>query len=101
MDKNVIIEELAMGKQVEEILKKNNISSPYVSDLAQDIYVQLLEKDSALIEGLYDRGELLYFVRKMITNNIFSVTSPYYRKYEDFRKRSDELKEYANYRGTE
>lgn len=101
MGKNVIIEELAMGKQVEEILKKNNISSPYVSDLAQDIYVQLLEKDSALIEGLYDRGELLYFVRKMITNNIFSVTSPYYRKYEDFRKRSDELKEYANYRGTE
>ena len=101
MDKNAIIEELARGRQVEEILERNNISSPYVSDLAQDIYVQLLEKDGAIIEGLYERGELLYFVRKMITNNIFSVTSPYYRKYEDFRKRSDELKEYANYRGTE
>lgn len=101
MDKNAIIEELARGRQVEEILKGKNISSPYVSDLAQDIYVQLLEKDGALIGGLYDRGELLYFVCKMITNNIFSVTSPYYRKYEDFRKRSDELKEYANYRGTE
>jgi len=93
MGKNFIIEELAKGKQVEEILKKKNISSPYVSDLAQDIYVQLLEKDYALIEGLYERGELLYFVHKMITNNIFSVTSPYYRKYEDFRRRSDDLKE--------
>lgn len=97
MDKNAIIGELAARKQVEEMLKTNSTSSPYLSDLAQDIYVQLLEKDGELIEGLYERGELLYFVRKMITNNIFSVTSPYYRKYEDFRKRSDELKEYANY----
>lgn len=101
MGKNAIIGELARQRRVEEMLKMEKVSSPYVSDLAQDIYLQLLEKDVALIEGLYERGELLYFVRKMITNNIFSVTSPYYRKYEDFRRRSDELKEYADYSGTE
>ena len=97
MKKAEIVKELAERRFVEEVMERNQLSSPYTADLTQDIYLQLLEKDSSLIEGLYDRGELEWFIRKMITNNLFSVTSPYYRNYEAFRQRSCEIKDYIDY----
>lgn len=100
MDKKAIVKELAENRVVEGILAGNQIASPYIKDLAQDIYLQLLEKKEELITGLHERGELLFFIRKIITNNIFSRTSPYYRQYEDFRKRSEQVKDYIDY-GTE
>lgn len=97
MSKSEIVLSLATSRKVESILECNRTDSPFVKDLAQDIYLQLLEKDEGLIQGLYERNELEWFIRKMITNNLFSVTSPYYRNYEAFRQRSCEIKDYIDY----
>lgn len=97
MNKREIVLALAQSRKVESILKCNRTDSTFVKDLAQDIYLQLLEKDEGLIQGLYERNELEWFIRKMITNNLFSVTSPYYRNYESFRQRSCEIKDYIDY----
>lgn len=85
------VEMIAREKRVEKLLERYEQISPYVRDLSQDIYLQLLEKDKSLIEGLVERGEIDYYVRKMIKNNIFSSTSPYYKKYEEFRRKSSDI----------
>lgn len=87
-----IIEELARNKVVEEIV--SNISKrsfPYTDELAQDIYLSLLEKSPDLIEGLYNKGEIKYFIVKMVRNNLFSRNSPYYTKYMRWNERKSEL----------
>ena len=91
MNKFEIISKIAKQKTVEKLVKTYNFYSPYLSDLCQDIYIELLSKDNNLITGLYDRKEIEYYIRKMISNNINSTTSPYYKNYEKFRKTTTEI----------
>lgn len=83
MNQSNIINQLAKEKTVENII--SNITPPRPdqadSDLAQDIYVNLLEKDELLIEELYSKGEINYFITRMITQNLFSKNSPFYYQY--------------------
>lgn len=91
MEKSIedIIEELAKGKVVEELIKNMKISigetRENLEDLAQDIYIDIMEKDSEIIKGLEKRGELKYYLTKIIMNNIHSQSSPYYTKYKKFK----------------
>lgn len=92
MNSTEIIEELARNKVVEEIV--SNISKrsfPYTDELSQDIYLSLLEKSPDLIEGLYEKNELKYFIVKMVRNNLLSRNSPYYQKYMRWNERKSEL----------
>lgn len=52
-----------------------------LKDLAQDIYLSLLQKPANLIESLYEGGELDYYITGMIANNVLSKTSPYHLQY--------------------
>lgn len=85
MTKFEIIEKLAREQQVEKIVFKllNNSKNPFdvPEDLIQDIYLILLEKDDTLIEDLYIKDELGYYLLKIAKNLLFSVNSPYYMKY--------------------
>ena len=94
MDKQLSKNEIValLGKQrVIEQLVQSLTQSPYKDDLCQDLYIDLLNKDENLITGMYYRGELLYFIRRMVSNNINSTTSPFYQKYERFRSLSTDL----------
>lgn len=94
MTKYDIIKELAQSRFVESVIENvNHTPSPYDSDLAQDIYVELLRKNERLICELYEKNELRFFIVKMITNSLRSKTSPYYKKYEQFRKAAIEINE--------
>lgn len=88
-----IIEKIANEKVVENLLQKHTDFSndPYIDDLAQDIYICLLETDSETIEKLYNSNELEYYIKKIIKNNLYSKTSPFFYKYERFRKITDEI----------
>lgn len=83
-----IIKELAEGRVVEDIISNMKVCVGEVrenlEDLAQDIYVDLMEKDSEVIEGLYKRGEIKFYISKMIINNVHSKSSPYYVRYKKF-----------------
>lgn len=86
MNKHHIIEELSRNKKVEELISNITKAPPTddEEDLAQDIYLALLEKDNELIEQLYRDNQLIFFITRMLLNNLRSVTSPYYYKYQRY-----------------
>ncbi len=100
MTKYEIIDELSKNATVEKIVNKlvssskNRFDSP--DDLIQDIYVLLLEKDEDLIVNLYNRGELGFYLLKVVRNQLLSKNSPYYTKYIKFRAISDDITQAAN-----
>ena len=91
INKSSVINILARNKVIERLVKQYNFSSPYCKDLCQDLYIELLNKEDKLIVGLYERNEIEYYIRKMISNNVNSSTSPFYKNYEKFRKTTDEI----------
>lgn len=100
MTKWEIIDELSRSNTVEKIIykllpaSKNRFDCP--DDLVQDIYVLLLEKDDKLIVDLYERGELGYYILKVVRNQLLSVNSKYYYTYIKFGANSDELEKGAH-----
>lgn len=93
MTKKEIIEKWAKEKKVETLIKKHTdfSNNPYIEDLVQDIYIELYLKDNELIEKLENDNEIDYFLTKIIRNNLYSKTSPFYYKYNKFRKITDEI----------
>ena len=90
MSKKDIINNLAKEKYIETTIG-NLTTSPYKQDLAQDLYIELLMKPDDLIDGLFERDELKFYIKKMVRLNINSNASPFYTKYERYRKISDEI----------
>lgn len=87
-----IIEGLAKERKVEEFIANTTKTDRFdLDDLANDIYMSLLSKDDDLIIGLHERGELDYWIAKMIWLNYYSSNSPYYTKYRKFSANTSEL----------
>lgn len=94
MDKDGIIGELAQKKVIEEII--TNIKGVYTEDeqeLAQDLYLDLMNKEEDLIQKLYEEKSLKYYIARMVSNQINSVNSPYYYKYRRYALRKVPLAE--------
>ena len=93
-----IINELAKNKVIEKLVA--NISPddnpPDNQDLSQLIYLTLLEKPNSLIEDLYSKGELIFYVIRIITRNVYSTTSPYYRTIKKFKNKTTDIDELKN-----
>lgn len=86
MNKTQIISQIANDRLVERLIN-TMISDPTdTGDLANDIYISLLEKPDERICSLYESGTLTFFIIRMIKNNIFSSNSPYYQKYNKWDK---------------
>ena len=97
-DSKAIINELAKNKVIEKLVA--NISPESDSfdnkDLSQLIYLTLLEKPNSLIEDLYSKGELIFYVIRIITKNAYSITSPYYRAIKKFKNKTTDIDEIRN-----
>ena len=92
MSKNDIVTELASKRMVEEII--SNISKgtfPDTDDLAQDIYVALLNKPEEKLQQLYTNKQMNYFVTVMVRNNLMSMNSPYYYNYMRYHQNRSEF----------
>ena len=95
MDKYEVVKRLADDCTVEKIVykmlsgSKNRMDAP--DDLIQDIYIYLLEKDDSKIVDLYTRGELGYFILRMVRNQLISDHSYYYYQYIRLFNLSDGL----------
>lgn len=90
MNKYDIIRELSENRVVEEMITNiaKNRKFEY-DDLAQDVYVWLLEEDDDKVIQLYENKQLKYWVSRMLVNNIHSTTSPFYTKYRKFMALGD------------
>ena len=78
-----IVEEIIGGITYSKFETKENLK-----DLAQDIYLQLLQMDTKKLNDLYCKNQLRYWITRIITNNIHSKTSPYYYQYKKEQRQS-------------
>lgn len=93
-DKYKIIDDLAQQKVVEHLI--GCVVGFQLPDLAQDLYIDLLDKDSRYIMKLYNDGELNYYIIGCIRNNVFSTTSRYYKQYKRFNDLTQKLDDINN-----
>lgn len=81
-----IINEIANNGLVEEIINGVSYSkfenTENIKDLAQDIYLQLLQMRTDKLNELYDNGQLRYWIARIVVNSIHSKTSPYFYTYK-------------------
>ena len=67
---------------IEEIINNIAPADPDNEDLIQDVALVVLEKPPEFISELYDKQQLKYYIARVIMNNLFSTSSPYYCKYK-------------------
>lgn len=85
MTNNQIVDSLAKAGTVEKMIAKITESGAKdpgsLPDLAQDVYLSLLQDPN--LQEVYNDGEnhLRYYITRILLNNICSSTSRYYRTY--------------------
>ena len=87
-----IINEIADSGLVEEIIDGVSYSKfeikENLKDLAQDIYLQLLQMDTKKLNDLYTKNQLRYWLARIVVNSSHSKTSPYYYQYKKAQMQS-------------
>lgn len=86
--KQDIIDKIFQSGQLKSIIRNisKNSEDEDFKDLEQDIYMELLEKPENVIESIYLRGQINYYLTRIVTNNIKSKTSRFYYKYKKNKK---------------
>lgn len=79
-----MLNKIANEKLVEEICKNLGVSPKYMDDLTQEIYLILLEYNQEKLQSIYDKGQFNFFLTRIIKNQYFSKTSPFFKKYRKY-----------------
>lgn len=92
-----IINYVANSKIVEEIIQGVSYSryenAENIKDLAQDIYLQLLQMRTDKLNDLYTKNQLRYWIARIVVNSIHSKTSPYFYQYKKNNRNSVNINE--------
>ena len=92
-----IINEIANNGLVEEIIQGVSYSkfenTENIKDLAQDIYLQLLQMRTDKLNDLYIKKQLRYWIARIVVNSIHSKTSPYFYTYKKEQMQSVSISE--------
>ena len=84
-----IAEKHILEKMVSKLADASDIRLGFLKDLAQDIYVSLLEQKDR-IEAMPTTEQLLY-IQRVVYNNLKSKTSRYYYNYKRYAEKKAEL----------
>lgn len=79
-----MLNKIANERLVEEICKNLGVSPKYMDDLVQEIYLILLEYNQEKLQSIYDKGQFNFFLTRIIKNQYFSNTSPFFKKYRKY-----------------
>lgn len=81
--KQNIINKIAKDRMVETIVANvaKDTTDEDLTDLCQDIYLALMEKDEDIIVDLYEKGNLNFYITRIVLNNVDSKTSRFYYRY--------------------
>lgn len=92
-----VVERVAREGWVEECIKvvTGGVWRSEYSDLAQDILIELLNQEK--IVGLYLKGELKYYLVRVVRNNLQSCTSRFFYRYRRFSLLNQGDKALENY----
>ena len=91
MTRNEIVQTLGKERRVEDIcgmITHLPQSSPDVKDLAQYIYLVLLEYREDLLQDLWKHGEINFLIVRLVLNNFRSSKSRFHYLFRVFRERS-------------
>ena len=80
------VQMIANKQIVEEIINNMGIPTLYKDDLIQHIYLILLEYEEDKLYKMIDKGEIRFFISRIITNQYYSKTSPFYKLYKKNNK---------------
>ena len=94
-----IVEVLARERRV-ETLCENVCRRRGLEDLAQLVYMYLLDSPDALLSDLYENGQINFYIVRMIKNQYFKPRTKYYNEIVKFAARSVALS-YKDYEKTE
>ena len=88
MTKEEVVERVAKEGWVEECIKtvSGGVWRSEYSDLVQDILMELL--DQTKIVDLYKKGQLKFYIMRIVRNNINSNTSRFFYRYRRFSLRN-------------
>ena len=88
MTKEGVVEYIARSKLIEECIKvvTGGVWRSEYDDLVQDILIELLSQEK--IVSLYQRGQLKFFIMRIVRNNIQSNTSRFFYRYRRFSLRN-------------
>ena len=84
LNKQDIILELFNTKDFNRVLYKKmqqRSCTQFFDDLKQDIFIILMEKDEDLIQALHFSDRLKFYAVRIILNQVFSTSSPFYKNY--------------------
>lgn len=79
-----MLEQLAKDKVVENLCRNIGVCSNYIDDLVQEVYLIMLEYDQEKLKQIYEKGEINYWLTRIIMNQYCSNTSPFYKKYRKY-----------------
>ena len=84
MSTREVVERVAKEGWVEECIRtvSGGVWRSEYSDLTQDVLIELLNQEK--IVGLYQRGQLKFYIMRIVRNNIQSNTSRFYYRYRRF-----------------
>ena len=84
MTKEEVVEYIARSKLIQEciLIVTGGVWRSEYDDLTQDVLIELLDQEK--IVDLYKKGELKYYVVRVIRNNLQSCTSRFYYRYRRF-----------------
>ena len=97
MTKEGVVEYIARSKLIEECIKvvTGGVWRSEYDDLTSDILLELL--DQPKIVDLYKKGQLRYYVMRIVRNNIQSNTSRFFYRYRRFSLLNQGDKALSNY----
>lgn len=77
------IEQIGKEKLVETIARNMRVESDYFDDLCQEVYYILITgyTEEKLQEAI-DKKQINFIITKIMKNQWFSATSPFYRTYK-------------------
>ena len=93
---DIIAKEHLVDRIVNKLLSSSKNPFDCPEDLIQDIYLLLLQKDDDLIVNLYNKGEIGYYLLRVVRNQLLSKNSSYYYKYIKLGAKSDDITQAAN-----
>ena len=101
MTKEEVVEYIARTKLIQECIKvvTGGVWRSEYSDLVQDVLIELLNQSKVV--DLYKRGQLKFYIMRIIRNNLQSNTSRFYYRYRRFSLLNQGDKALSNYDGQE
>lgn len=88
-----MIDTLARERRVETMVE-NIAQQPLdtdLKDLAQMVYLILLEYDEEKLMDIWEHGQINFFIARIILNQYRSANSPFHKLYRKYGRRTEDI----------